>query len=246
MKRIFFTIMIVCASINSYANSFVNWLEHCNFSLGLNAPIGMDVEVGKTSERLYIWDDYKHIYTFKYDAKDAKDTLLPITTEARFPFFFTEHHTVGASISCNSLYNTIAQGHADLYYSYDINRYLQLSIFGGWSCAGVDMDLGKLKKAYPYNHGYLVRKGKYVNPDTHVKLSGFSPKGFNLGTSIKVRPLPYDKIFVQLGYRYTGAITISEYDLKLDSKKISSRLSMFDDIKISSIHHIALSCGWGY
>lgn len=239
MKKALFVFMFLLCSTAMFANGFTRWLQHCNFSLGLNAPLGLDVTASGNSGRIYVRDDFGFRHGFDYDMDDATEHIVPVAIDIRLPFYYSDLHTFGADITCNGISTAVMQGHFDLYYSYNISRFVEVSAFGGMSMAGVDIKLGEVREPFGYYYGWLMA-------DEDIELKGASLGGFNIGASVKVRPFSYDKLFFQAGYRYSSKIKISDYDVKIGSRKVNVDDDWFGDVEVGGIHHLFLTFGWGF
>lgn len=245
MKRKLSIIFLSFLMISVYAGGFKNWFQHCNASIGFNITPNISLNIPECSDEFYLMDKFHCKYYFSYDFNDAKGTSLPLIVSLRIPFWFNDLHTVGCQIDANTITNRLGQGHFDIFYSFNLGKKFQISSFAGLSMGFVNLSLGKLKPAFPGDPGYYKSDGHFIQPGTEMKLEGVGINGFNIGASLKYRPFKYDKLFFQLGYKYSSEIIIDKYKVTFDGKQMTRSEFKLDDIKIGAVSHIYLTFGWG-
>lgn len=243
MKKIFSVFLLFLLALTSANARFLDWFSHCNFSMGVNYAPDLHITANNFDETHTVRDGFGDLYSFSYDSDDVDKYYLPYSIDMRLPVYYSQINSAGFEIFMSGISLSTANFCFDLYFNQDISDRFQLTFFGGVATNLVSMDAGELKAAWKGDPGYCTSNGKFIKPGTTIHVSGGGNAAFNAGGSIRFRPIKRGLLYIELAYRYIGASTIDELEVKFGDTKVYKADDI--DIHFSATNNISLSVGIG-
>jgi len=222
MKKKLFAIIFFAFLVNSaFSLTFLEYLAHCNVSLGPNMMLG-----GKISgdNNAYIITVYTNIgtYNFAYKPSDIDTPIAGLAFGFRLPFYFNQKYALGLDFELGGF--NIMSGMGGLYFDY----YL----FPRWSFVG---SLGVSFSGITYN------LGKIMNKD--LDLSGFGGAGLGIAVGAKFHIFKY--MYLEAGYRLGLKSKIDDYSLNYDGKKVADLFPPPPALTMGITHNFSIKLGAG-
>ncbi|AEF82315.1 hypothetical protein [Leadbettera azotonutricia] len=219
MKKFIIIFVLILGSIPVYSLTFLEYLAHCNVSLGPNFMAGGDISGDNAAYSIWLSDNHGPIYYYDYSPSDIKKPV-GISFDTRLPFYFNDLFALGLNIELGG-FN---------YMSGLIGAYFDYYFSPRWSFVG---SIGGSLALISYKLGEANGKD--------VTLSGSGTSGLGLSLGAKFHVFKY--MYLEAGYRLGWASKISEYSVRYDGEKVGNL--PLPPLKASASHNFSIKIGAG-
>ena len=221
LKKVF-TILIFMFLVNSaYSLTFLEYLAHCNVSMGPNMMLGGKVS-GDNNEYIVFVHTNIGTFNFEYKPSDIDTPVAGIAFGLRFPFYFNKEYALGLNFEFGGI--DVMSMLGGLYFDYYFSPR--------WSFVGsVGMSMGNIS----YNLGKIM--------DKDLDISGWGTAGLGIGAGAKFHILKY--MYLEAGYRLGWKTKINEYSLNYDGEKVADLYPPPPDLIMGMTHNFSIKLGAG-
>ena len=220
-KKLFVIIVLVFLVSSAYSITFLEYLAHCNVSLGANMMFGGKI-TGDTNEYTVIVYSNIGSYNFAYKPSKIDTPIGGIAFGLRLPFYFNQQFALGLNVEFGGL--EVMSGLAGLYYDYYFSPR--------WSFVG---SLGLSLGGISYKLGEIMNK--------RLDISGMGSPGLGIAVGTKFHIFKY--MYLEAGYRLGWKSKIKDYSLNYDGEKVADLYPPPLALTMGMTHNISIKLGAG-
>ena len=219
-KKLCAIIIFAFLASSAYSLTFLEYLAHCNVSLGLNTMLGGKI-TGDNNEYTVTVITNVGNYNFAYKPSDIDTPVAGIAFDLRLPFYFNQLFALGLNIEFGGL--EVMSGMGGLYFDYYYSPR--------WSFVGA---LGASFSSISYKLGTIM--------DKDLDISGMGA-GFGIAAGAKFHIFKY--MYLEGGYRLGWKSKIDDYSLNYDGKKVADLIPPPPALTMGMTHNFSIKLGAG-
>jgi len=220
-KRLFAIIFLGFLVSSAYSFTFLEYLGHCNVSLGANMMFGGEISGDNNAYTVIVYTNLG-TYNFAYKPSDINTPIPGLAFDLRLPFYFNKNFALGLNIEFGGF--NVMSGMGGLYFDYYITKRWSLVSSVGVSFGGITYNLGKIQKK-------------------DLDISGFGTPGFGAAAGVKFHIFKY--MYLEAGYRLALKSKIDEYSLNYDGEKVADLSPPPPPLNMGMNHNISIKLGAG-
>ena len=221
MKKLFAITIFAFFVSSAYSLTFLEYLAHCNISLGANMMVGGEISGDNNEYTITVYTNMGN-YNFAYKPSDIDTPVAGIAFDLRLPFYFNQLFALGLNVEFGGF--DVMSGMGGLYFDYYFSPR--------WSFVG---SLGVSLSGITYNLGKILNK--------NLDLSGMGSAGLGISAGAKFHILKY--MYLEAGYRLGWKSKIDEYSLNYDAEKVADLFPSPPALTMGMNHNFSLKLGAG-